>query len=207
MNILLIDTASYNPGYSYWVNGNELLSKILKGEKNADVIVYSITEDFKDNCCDLKDIDYFSLANGPGSFTGLRVGSAISKGICLSTGANLVQVNSLDIIANSHKDLKEGLVIIALIPSNSKTNEYYCGRYQVKEGELILQSDYFVTIPENIKKSDGEILIYQNDSSVCFDAQYRLTLKIIEENKLTNIADSEPFYMKEFEPVKKQIIK
>jgi len=205
LNILLVDTASYNPGYSYWVNGNELFRRILKGEKNADMIIYRIVEDFKANRCNLKDIDYFSLANGPGSFTGLRVGSAISKGICLSTGAKLVQVNSLDILANSYPDTKEGIVIIALIPSNSKTNEYYCGRYHIRKGEMVLDSDYFVTEPGSIKRNENELLIYQNDEIVFFDTHYRLTMKMIEENKITNIAVSEPFYMKEFEPVKKII--
>jgi len=207
LNILLVDTASYNPGYSYWVNGKELFRRILKGEKNADTIIPGIVDDFKVNRCDLRKISHFSLANGPGSFTGLRVGSAISKGLCLSIGAHLVQVNSLDILADSYTESKEGVILIALIPSNSKTNEYYCGRYKVINGETVLESDYFVSKPENLNIKDEEILLYHNDADVCFDSQFRLTMKMIEKNKLTKIADSEPFYMKEFEPVRKKIIK
>lgn len=209
MNILLVDTASYNPGYSFWVNGKELFRRVLKGEKNADMIIPGIVEDFKLHNNDLMQVSHFSLANGPGSFTGLRVGSAISKGLCLSIGAHLVQVNSLDILANSYSDLKdkEGKIIIALIPSNSKTNEYYCGRYEVVNGESVLKSDYFVSIPDKLNIKEEEILLYHNDEDVCFNSQFSLTMKMIKEHKFTKIADSEPFYMKEFEPVKNKIIK
>ncbi len=207
MNILLVDTATYIPGYSYWVNGKELFRRILKGEKNADMIIPGIVGDFKVHHCDLRQISHFSLANGPGSFTGLRVSSAIAKGICLSTGASLVQVNSLDILANSYSESKEGDILIALIPSNSKTNEYYCGRYKVSNGDAVLESDYFVSKPDDLKRKNEETLIFQNDEDVCFDSQMRLTMKMIEENKFTKISNSEPFYMKEFEPVKNKIIK
>jgi len=48
---------------------------------------------------DLNEIDAIALAKGPGSFTGLRIGSATAKGLGLALGKPIVAVPTLDAIA------------------------------------------------------------------------------------------------------------
>ena len=48
---------------------------------------------------DLEDVDAIALAKGPGSFTGLRIGSATAKGLGLALNKPIVAVPTLDAIA------------------------------------------------------------------------------------------------------------
>lgn len=47
----------------------------------------------------IKDLDAIALANGPGSYTGLRVGLASAKGLCYALSIPLLTINSLQIMA------------------------------------------------------------------------------------------------------------
>ena len=45
-------------------------------------------------------LDAVCISDGPGSYTGLRVGLSTAKGLCFGTGAKLLSVSSLDILAS-----------------------------------------------------------------------------------------------------------
>ena len=48
---------------------------------------------------DLKEIDAIAIAAGPGSFTGLRIGSATAKGLGLALKKPIVPVSTVDALA------------------------------------------------------------------------------------------------------------
>ena len=45
-------------------------------------------------------LDAVCISDGPGSYTGLRVGLSTAKGLCFGTGAKLLSVSSLDVLAS-----------------------------------------------------------------------------------------------------------
>lgn len=51
----------------------------------------------------VKDCDFFAVVVGPGSFTGIRIGIATVKGLCLSAGKPALSVTSFDCIAYAEK--------------------------------------------------------------------------------------------------------
>ena len=213
MGILFIDSSSKKIEFGYLEDSGILLKERLDSQNNADTLIYFIREFFKINNIRFDKIEYVSLSNGPGSFTGLRISSAIAKAICYSKGSRFIELSTLDVIANKKKTFKK---IVPLVFSNTKTNEFYYSEYIIKEDKIKRTSDYKINMLENIIKDDALYLLNEKitgnfpeqfknmltDVSELsnIDSMNELTRASIEENKFGDYKTSEPFYMKDFVP-------
>ena len=61
----------------------------------------------------VEELGGLAVALGPGSFTGLRIGLSVAKGLCLSLGVPIVGIPTLDIVAYAHRG--QDLPICAII--------------------------------------------------------------------------------------------
>ena len=216
MNTILIDTTSKNIEFAFSNPDKITIFKKLDSESNADSLIYKVKEEFALNNINFKDIDVVSLSNGPGSFTGLRIGSAISKGICLALNSKLVEIPTLDVIVNKLLNPAEGIIYTSLVFSNSRTMEFYCCDYSFENGEFIISSDYYIQTFKNIEYKDRIFLINEKidfeipagfnvqdlSSEPNLPAQLFLTNKYIKAEKFSDYRFSEPLYMKKFVPLK-----
>lgn len=102
---------------------------------------------------DLKTIDAIAIAGGPGSFTGLRIGSATAKGLGLALQKPLVQVPTVDGLAYNLFGCKN--IVCPLM--DARRNQTYTGLYEFDEdGMHILESQCAVGIDEIIEKVNGQ---------------------------------------------------
>ena len=81
---------------------------------------------------DLNSIDAIAVAAGPGSFTGLRIGSATAKGLGLALDKPLVHVPTVDALAYNLYGTDR--VICPLM--DARRNQVYTGIYEFKQEEL-----------------------------------------------------------------------
>ena len=81
---------------------------------------------------DLNSIDAIAVAAGPGSFTGLRIGSATAKGLGLALDKPLVHVPTVDALAYNLYGTDR--VICPLM--DARRNQVYTGIYEFKQDEL-----------------------------------------------------------------------
>lgn len=72
-----------------------------------------------------KDLDFLACAQGPGSFTGLRIGMAGMKGLSQALGIPLVGFSSLDAMGWESRALGEK----ALCAIDGRKNKFYLGLY------------------------------------------------------------------------------
>lgn len=96
---------------------------------------------------DMETLDAIAIAGGPGSFTGLRIGSATAKGLGFALNLPIINVPTVDALAYNlagHKDLVCPLM-------DARRNQTYTGLYQFRENELeIVRKQCAVGIDEII---------------------------------------------------------
>lgn len=94
---------------------------------------------------DLNTVDYIAIAAGPGSFTGLRIGSATAKGLGLALEKPLVHVPTVDALAYNFYGTDK--VICPLM--DARRNQVYTGLYQFQSSEFkVLKEQCAVGIEE-----------------------------------------------------------
>ena len=70
------------------------------------------------------DLGAIAVVNGPGSFTGVRVGLAAAKGLCEAGGVCMVAISRLALLASAFESSAETVGLL-----DAGRGEYYCGVY------------------------------------------------------------------------------
>lgn len=123
---------------------------------------------------DLKTIDAIAIAGGPGSFTGLRIGSATAKGLGLALEKPLIQVPTVDGLAYNLYGCRD--VVCPLM--DARRNQTYTGLYEFDAaGMKVLTEQCAVGIDEIIAKINelGRAVVFLGDGVPVFRS-------FIEEN-------------------------
>lgn len=100
MKVLGIDTSGQTASAAI-IDGDKLVGEFTQNDKltHSQTILPMIAELCEKTNTKLQDIDVVACAAGPGSFTGLRIGGATAKGLCLGIEKPIVAVPTLDALA------------------------------------------------------------------------------------------------------------
>ena len=134
MKIIAIDTAS-TTGSVAVVDGDTLLTEITvaRRETHSRRLMDMIDSALKMAGLDMDRIDGFAYTKGPGSFTGLRIGLSIIKGLALVGAKPMAGISSLEVLALQAPDVSR--LICPMMDARNK--ELYCARYRVSDGVLM----------------------------------------------------------------------
>ena len=81
---------------------------------------------------DLKSVDVIAVSAGPGSFTGLRIGSATAKGLALALDKKIVSVPTVDALAYN----LWGSADLVCPLMDARRQQAYTGLYEFSEGQM-----------------------------------------------------------------------
>ena len=104
-----------------------------KSKSHSEVITQQFQQLCKDNDVTLKQINKVYCVNGPGSFTGIRVGVNFSKTLAYSLNAPMVAINSLDLFALNC--IQQDLPLITCI--DAQKNSVFLSQYHFKNNKWI----------------------------------------------------------------------
>lgn len=116
--MLVINTAFMTANLALNVNGKTYVRDIDAKSKHSENVLSTIDELCSEAKVDIVDVDAVSVVLGPGSFTGLRIGTAIAKALgCVNKRLKFVGVSSLELMAYTiHKNgLNKGQNFVCVI--------------------------------------------------------------------------------------------
>lgn len=165
MLILGIDTSTNVGTVAIYSDTKGTLGEISVNinKTHSENIMVMIDELFKLTNTTINDIDKIAVSIGPGSFTGIRIGVAVAKGLVSATNCKIVGVNELDVIAgNSTSNECE----ICSIIDARKERGYYC-TFKYENGILKQLEDYRVGELREFLETRKEIrTVYLGDGAI-----------------------------------------
>ena len=168
-------------------------------------------------------LDAVVLSQGPGSYTGLRIGTALAKGLCYGYGIPLIAVDTLQLMACSALKklgaIEQDCLLNPMI--DARRMEVYEGLYDStlqRVGDVearIIDAEYADDIVA--QRGCKKIFVFGNGSDKCkgvIDADRvvfvddivplasdtgRLAVEAYENKQFADVAYFDPFYLKEFQ--------
>lgn len=161
-------------------------SNMDHSEKLIDNIKYLLEQ----NDISIKDVDLFSVAIGPGSFTGIRIGIATIKGLTDFLKKPAIGVSSLEALSRNFSSSK--IVITAV---DAKRERVYGAIYDYSDDklEIILKEGMypFLEFIEKIEKYEGAIIAGDVNSKIAKATSKKFSYAV--ESNLLNRASNVAF--------------
>lgn len=222
MKILHLETSSRNCSVAI-SDGEELLclcEEVSDNYKQSESLHTFVEWALEGAGITLKDLDAVSLGMGPGSYTGLRIGASSAKGFCYGLHIPMIAVNSLDTLAEPF--LNQGYdLIVPLI--DARRMEVYCAVYNGSSGEQISETEAKILHEHSFEELAGKKVLFVGDGAakaseiinvahaefekdVFPSAKFliRKAARKYQDRQFEDVAYFEPFYLKDFQGVKKK---
>lgn len=117
----------------------------------------------------LSDVDLFSVSNGPGSFTGIRIGISLIKGLAFGSGKPCIGVPTLEALAYNLSG-SEGLICPVM---DARREQVYNALFEMKSGKLTrLCEDRLIPVRElcdELKKHSEQIYLVGDGYKMTLD--------------------------------------
>ena len=157
---LFLDTSSKKL-VVYLVKDKDILyfKELETTNDHSKYLVPFIDEALKQNNLSPKDINKIYIINGPGSFTGTRIGVTVGKVFAYSIGIKVIPVSSLKqyIFSESNKDYYVSIL-------KDKGNRVYYGIYDKDYNDIVIDKyNYMDVFTSDISKLNGNIVFISGD--------------------------------------------
>ncbi|MFQ9417843.1 MAG: tRNA (adenosine(37)-N6)-threonylcarbamoyltransferase complex dimerization subunit type 1 TsaB [Lachnospiraceae bacterium] len=178
MKILALDSSGLVASVAV-VEDNQLLAEYTVNYKktHSQTLLPMLDEIAKMIELDLETIDAIAVAAGPGSFTGLRIGSATAKGLGLALKKPLIPVPTVDALAYNLYD-STGVICPMM---DARRKQVYTGIYRFADHELVTVSrQKAIAVEELIRELNalGEAVIFLGDGVTVYQEMLKENMQV-----------------------------
>jgi tRNA threonylcarbamoyladenosine biosynthesis protein TsaB len=185
-------------------------------QSHASKLAVLIDEVIKESAIKVNQLSAVAVSSGPGSYTGLRIGTSTAKGLCFALDIPLLSIGSLELLA--YQMSKQNSLNAYLCPMiDARRMEVYCEVVDSSlkvvrpiEAKVIEPSSFADLLTEN------EIIFFGDGSDKCKDQIMHPNAKFVsgiyaaasemgqpvyhkfQKQQLEDVANFEPHYLKEF---------
>ena len=198
--ILFIDTSTSYPIVSIIENNNIKAMFNKKIDTDISVSIFSILDTmFKELNITPKDIKKIFIANGPGSFTGTRIGVTIAKVYGYSLNVDLIPVSTLEVLAGGvNKDY-----IVPVI--DGRRGFVYAGIYDKDLNKIV--DDRYISLDKLKEELEGKDYVFVSYDDIAGSIKPKIDLiKVINKHEKdipVNAHGLNPNYLKKTEAEEK----
>ncbi len=215
--ILSIETATTVCSVALHDQGKRKATATYYLDKSHSSILVPAIDDLLSNCViQKKDLSAIAVSEGPGSYTGLRIGTSTAKGLCFALDIPLIAINTLLGLAGHVAQYYSTDHILCPMLDARRMEVYTC---LVSTQMEIIEGVHPKIIDKNSFRHEldrNKIIFFGNGSSKCKNiiqhpnaffvdqiepsAEYigYLAYKKFETNAFEDLAYFEPRYLKEF---------
>lgn len=212
--ILNIETSTKNCSVSIAKEGKTIICNEIaeEGYSHAERLHVFIETSLKEAGITYKDLSAIAVSQGPGSYTGLRIGVSAAKGLCFALDLPLIAVDTLQVLA-SQATISAGLIVPMI---DARRMEVYSAiftanleRLRDVQAEIISESSF-----ENLHETlyfvgDGaekcEAVLTKDNFVFLEEIKYpsanemsALSFEKYKKSDTVDVAYFEPFYLKDF---------
>lgn len=142
-SVALCVDADKGESMQVWSRGEEL------PRQHSQALLPFVNELLTEAGVSLNELDGIVVSQGPGSFTGVRIGASIAQGLAFSQNLPLVQVSTLAAMAQACSRLHGATQVAAAI--DARMGEVYFGTYQLVNGLMVVQGEEMVCPPTHAR--------------------------------------------------------
>jgi tRNA threonylcarbamoyladenosine biosynthesis protein TsaB len=163
----------------------------------------------------LNQLSAIAISNGPGSYTGLRIGLATAKGLCFGLDLPIICLQTLEIMAAAWEGKSENKLLLPMM--DARRMEVYASILDPRDGSIVLNTAAVILEPDTFQSIDQEMIAFGNGAmkwrEICQHSKIEfseahpfpearnmgeLAYASFQNKAFANIVTVEPLYLKEF---------
>ena len=212
--ILNLETATKNCSVALAKDGKTITCKEIAAQNfsHAEKLHVFIEEILNENNVQFSDLNAIAVSQGPGSYTGLRIGVSSAKGLCYALNIPMIAIDTLQLLAKQIQ-IEDGIIIPMI---DARRMEVFSAFYDKNHNQIratqaeIIDETSYKEITEKIHLigdgtekfintlTDDKFIFHSN---VVFPSANEMSQLSFEKHKISDFVDVayfEPYYLKDF---------
>ncbi len=166
MKILSVDSSSVTASVAITENGVVLAENFIdNGLTHSQTLMPMVEKTITECGVSIKNIDLFAITNGPGSFTGVRIGIASVKGMADALNKKCLAISTLEAIAEPLKNED----VIACAVMDARCNQVYTAIFNMGNRLCEDKAVLIDELGEELKQFNKKIVFIGDGSVLCYE--------------------------------------